>query len=80
MKLKRIALSIVAGAALMVPAALTGQSQNNSSIVQASTLKNKITFVKSYSQPMLYNKNGKSIANKNNINFNKPIRFMVNQL
>ena len=52
MKLKRIALSIVAGAALMVPAALTGQSQN-SSIVQASTLKNKITFVKSYSQPML---------------------------
>ena len=49
MKLKRIALSIVAGAALMVPAALTGQSQNNSSIVQASTLKNKITFVKSYS-------------------------------
>ena len=51
MKLKRIALSIVAGAALMVPAALTGQSQN-SSIVQASTLKNKITFVKSYSQPM----------------------------
>lgn len=74
MKLKRIALSIVAGAALMVPAALTGQSQN-SRIVQASTLKNKITFVKSYSQPMLYNKNGKSIANKNNINFNKPIRF-----
>ncbi|MDH5101252.1 SLAP domain-containing protein [Lactobacillus kefiranofaciens] len=74
MKLKRIALSIVAGAALMVPTALTGQSQN-SRIVQASTLKNKITFVKSYSQPMLYNKNGKSIANKNNINFNKPIRF-----
>ena len=58
MKLKRIALSIVAGAALMVPVALTGQSQN-SSIVQASTLKNKITFVKSYSQPMLYNKNRK---------------------
>ena len=51
MKLKRIALSIVAGAALMVPVALTGQSQN-SSIVQASTLKNKITFVKSYSQPI----------------------------
>lgn len=45
MKLKRIALSIVAGAALMVPAALTGQSQN-SSIVQASTLKKRLRSLK----------------------------------
>lgn len=47
MKLKKIALSIVAGTALFVPAALAKQTQPTQT-VQASSLKNKITIVKSY--------------------------------
>ena len=54
MKLKRIVLSIEAGTALFVPAALAGQNQLTP-VVRASTLKNKITTVKSYTNPTLYN-------------------------
>ena len=74
MKLKKIALSIVAGTALFVPAALAKQTQPTQT-VQASSLKNKITIVKSYTHPTLYNKNGKGLGSQSQINFNKPLRF-----
>ena len=74
MKLKRIVLSIVAGTALLVPAALAGQNQLTP-VVRASTLKNKITTVKSYTNPTLYNKNGKELGSQDRINFKKPISF-----
>lgn len=74
MKLKRIVLSIVAGTALFVPAALAGQNQLTP-VVRASTLKNKITTVKSYTNPTLYNKNGKELGSQDRINFKKPINF-----
>lgn len=74
MKLKRIVLSIVAGTALFVPAALAGQNQLTP-VVRASTLKNKITTVKSYTNPTLYNKNGKELGSQDRINFKKPISF-----
>lgn len=79
MKLKRIVLSIVAGTALLVPAALAGQNQLTP-VVRASTLKNKITTVKSYTNPTLYNKNGKELGSQDRINFKKPISFMGNLL
>lgn len=79
MKLNKKISAVALSATLLIsPIALTSvhNSLAPNTVQAASSLKGKITLVKSYSNPMIYDKNGKMLAHQpQDFDFTKPLKF-----